>query len=188
MSDGPYKSLPLPHGWKKAARWAERETSSCAHVGSVIESAIAQDWERDGVAQLAKRVCQIFNDTQGSLLTTKVSELEGLLPIASDSAFKQLLLDCALRRAAAGEIGDEAAVNATQDAINVDVARKARAMEEHYARKWGNKRAGDFRVRIEQSAATVAFPKVARTLLGLEKAAPIRMPGKQTGLDEGARL
>jgi hypothetical protein len=188
MSDGPYKSLPLPPGWKKVARWAERQTSSHEDIGSVIGPAIAQDWEREDVAGLARRVCQIFNDAQDSFLTSKSNELERLLPETSDSALKQILVNCAIKRAEAGETGIEAALKATQDAINVHLARNERSIEEHYCRKWGEGRGKDFRARVDASASTVSPSALARTLLGVEAAVPTRMPSKQTGLDQGARL
>lgn len=189
MSDGPFRSLPLRPCWKKVAEFAENPAFSTEEVCSALPPALVQDWKEDQVAEIAARVCSIFDDQQGSLFRQdRVTALEDLLASAAGSGLGQVLIDCAIRRAVGGASGDEGAALAVEDALRVWASRHTRPIEEHYCREWDAPRAREVRARIEEGFSGTAFEALARQLLGKEGGQLARAPLKQSGLDDGVQL
>lgn len=188
MSDGPYRSLPLPPGWKRVAKCAEKQAFSIDEIGDAVAPALTQDWSRNEVMDVVRSIREIFNDRQESLLTSRSARLAELLPLAGGNDMKQILITCAMRRADAGETGSEALAATTSDTLEIWGARHGRPIEEHYCRKWNAGSADQVRTRIEAGIGMVQLPSLARQLLGVDASRAPRSPAKHTGLEEGPRL
>lgn len=175
-------------GWKRVAKCAEKQAYSIDEIGDAVAPALTQDWSRNKVMEVAQSIREIFNDRQESLLASKSARLAELLPFAGGNDMKQILITCAMRRADAGETGNDALAAATSDTLEIWGARHGRPIEEHYCRKWDAGSADQVRTRIETSISMAQLPFLARQLLGLDASRPPRAPTKHTGLEEGPRL
>ena len=187
MSDGPYKSLPLPRGWKKVAKCAETEAYSIDEIRDAVAPAIVNDWKRHQLDAVVQRLVDIFVEAQGTLFDP-AQEIASLSTQVAGSGFRQALIDCALRQAQEGATGSEAVQHAATDALNIWAARHTRPIEEHYCREWDEGRANNVRQRIESGFGLTQYDQIARQLLKFDPPPAVQIPPKKSGLEEGPRL
>ena len=67
MSDGPHRSLNMPHGWKKLAERADNRAFAPEEVRDTLPAALAQDWRAEVPSSLCGLVRDILSDSQRSL-------------------------------------------------------------------------------------------------------------------------
>jgi hypothetical protein len=190
MSDGPHRSLTMRPAWKRVAKFADTRTFAREQVRDAVIAAITVDWRADVADNVAGVICEVLGGHQDSLFRDqKLLQLEALRPMTAGRELSQLLLDCAIHRAASGEtsIGD-AAVEAAADALDIWSARHGRQIEEHYCRETTDWRAEKVRGRIEDGIRSAPHKDLVRQLLKLEVRTLPRTPPKQTGLEDGVPI
>lgn len=185
MSDGPYKSLPLSSKWKKVAKYAESDAYTDTEICEAVTPALSTDWRLGELGDTAKALRSIFDDSQGSLFD-RLDQLESLSQASAGNGLRQILVQCAMQHASAGETGAGAVEAASADAMAIWASRHGRPIEEHYCRKWDAERAANVRGRIEDGIKKVSFTDVARSLLGETR--PIPRASKHGGVDQGPDL
>ena len=188
MSDGPYRSLKMPRGWKKLAERADNKAYAPEEVRDALPEALEHDWRAEVPDSVCRRVRDILGDNQSSLFGDQRAErLEALRRETAGYALGNALLDYAIEAAARGRCGDEALTEAAGKALTDRAARGARQVEEHYCRESTLHRAAHVRERIETGVTQSDIDGITGRLVGTDKSESAR-PAKQTGLDDGVRL
>lgn len=189
MSDGPHRSLNMRRGWKRLAERAANHAFEPAEICNAVIPALAQDWRKEIPADLARGITGVLEGQQTSLFNDqKLSQLEGLRPLAAGHSLGQVFLDCAIELARNGRTGSDASVEAATNALAVRASCGARQVEEHYCRKSTTTRAQNVRGRIEEGIASASLDGLARALLNPDSGCALPTSGKQQGLDDGVRL
>jgi hypothetical protein len=189
MSDGPHKSLNMRRGWKKLAERAANHVFEPAEISNAVIPALVQDWRVETPAKLIRGITNVLEGQQTSLFTDqKLSQLEGLRPLAAGHSLGQVFLDCAIEVARNGGAGSDASVEAATNALAIRASCGARQVEEHYCRKSTTPHAQNVRGRIEEGIASASLDGLARQLLNLSPGSTLPTLAKQQGLDDGVRL
>ena len=76
MSDGPFKSLPMPPHWRAVARRAEGAAFSAVEVSEILGRAIRKDFRRVPVETVREILC---GNGQGVLFpNVQIEQLEAM--------------------------------------------------------------------------------------------------------------
>lgn len=180
MSDGPFKSLPLPAHWRAVARRAEAAAYSGDEVSALYEQAVRKDFRRTPHEQVRAVLC---GDGQGLLFSNdRIERLEALRRGAEGAAASDSLIDCAIEQVYSGAAGESAFDNALKNAQDEHCRAMNRAAGEHYQRKGSPEQVEQLRSRTEAARQLLHANGNA---LGLDKGSVVRASAKKTGIDEG---
>ena len=188
MSDGPHRSLPMCHAWKKVARCADNPAFEAEDIRNAIIPALEQDCRQEvtrGFLDNFRRVC---SDQQPSLFKNDVRPALEALRRDSGSGMERLIVDHAIHAAAKGSAGSVLAEKAVADALKDRGARNGRMVEEHYLRNSGEWRAHRVRGRIQQGISGADMDSVAKRVLNGNEKKTSSKPSKRRGLDDGVKL
>ena len=189
MSDGPHRSLKMPHGWKKLAERADNEAYAPEEVCNALPAALEQDWRVEVPDRLFRQVWEIIGDNQSSLFGDLQTErLEALRREAAGNNLGNVFLDYAILAAERGLSGDETLKEVVGKALLDRAARGARQVEEHYCRKSTELQAAHVRERIEAVVTHSNMAGIVGRLVGKDATKGPRRLAKQTGIDDGVRL
>lgn len=185
MSDGPYRSLPMRPGWKKAAKCAEKAAYEVDEITASIVNASYGDWRADVSDLLIGAVSDVLTGDLFSARDQKVTQLEAMRTIAG-YGLGQILIDCAIQQSTDGASSRAVLEAAVGTALATWWARHSRQIEEHYCRESSARRTRDVRMRMEAAIRGISTDAVVRQILGSTR--PSQPSNKQTGLDDGVRL
>ena len=112
MSDGPYKSLLMPPGWKRLAKLAEREAFSDGQLDAALQTALGDDWRQEISPTLVRQVEEILSTGQPDLFSDRTTLLELLRNEEPGQPLRATFLDYAMLSVNKGLLGDMALVEA----------------------------------------------------------------------------
>ena len=136
MSDGPYKSLPMPLGWRRFAKVAEREAYSEDEMSHTLRDALEADWQNCIPESLMRMVGDVLSGEQTDFLRDQRTELLDLLRKEDPGqSLRITFLDHVVHSVTNGYFGKEALVDAAQCTLVDHAQRGARQVKEHYHRK-----------------------------------------------------
>lgn len=188
MSDGPHRSLPLRPRWKRVAECADKDVFTEDTARQWLDAAIHADFSAEVSDQLMNCLRAIFCESdQASFLPVSCDEIENLL-LTNGTPLANLVVDCAVSVASAGQVGEAALDLAMTDAVQELVERNRRGMEEHYRRESGPGRSGHFKDRINSIQKGHSASGVVSQILSGAKARVTRRPPKQSGIEDGVPL
>lgn len=186
MSDGPHRSLSMPHGWKKVAEYAGNETFALNDVRDALVTAIELDWRKDISPSLIGNIQDVLG---GATLFSDdcVQALEDLRQSVAGCAMGNVLLDHMAYAVSEGKSGDLALQEGVTRTATDWSARCARQIEEHYLRKSSAENTMNVRSRMEEAIQTAPFTTLASRLLNAASMPAPRL-AKHDGLDDGVPL
>jgi hypothetical protein len=188
MSDGPYRSLPMPTAWKRVARCGDNCAFEADQVGAVLIPALADDWKGDVEPELIVFLVSAFSKQEEALFKDDLApELDAFGYLAS-SGLARAVLDEAKYAVAMGKCGLAALGSVVENVLTNRAARGARQIEEHYLRNSTPSRANKLRARIENAISKAPISGLVKHILGQENQAISRRSIKQRGLDDGVKL
>ena len=189
MSDGPYKSLPMPLGWRRFAKVAEREAYSEDEMSHTLRDALEADWQNCIPESLMRMVGDVLSGEQTDFLRDQRTELLDLLRKEDPGqSLRITFLDHVVHSVTNGYFGKEALVDAAQCTLVDHAQRGARQVKEHYHRKATQGHPVAIRRRIQRAAELLATEALARRLCGNSRRQKPRRPAKQSGLEDGVKL
>jgi hypothetical protein len=188
MSDGPYKSLPMPPAWKRVAKRAANPTFAPGEICEALLPALERDWRDEVPPELVQGIDHVLGGPRPLFKDENIQQLESLRPITSAHGFGQDVLDCAIQLAIDGEGGPKTVEAAVANALAVRASRGAHQVEEHYLRSSQAPRAQDVRARIDEGIRSAPLTDLARQLLNRDSRPVPRNATKQQGLDNGVPL
>ncbi len=191
MSDGPHRSLPMSRAWKKFTECVNNEAFRYEEVRDAIVAALEQDWRKQNMGSLVRRVHEALSDGQADLFYEQRAERLDLIRREAASSQLQCVFFHFLDKAMVeGLSGDGAIIKVACQTLSDLESRRTRQVEEHCLRTPGQKLATDVRQRIEGTIKGLDIAAVARHLLGIGKgkAESPRVLAKRKGLDDGVRL
>ena len=189
MSDGPHRSLPMSRAWKKFAERVYNGTFSREEASDALEVSLKQDWRKQNLEGLVRKVSDVLSDGQADLFyESRAERLKLLRREEASSPLQRVFLDSLNQAVAEGYSGDDALRKATCHTLDDLAARHGRQVEEHYLRGSRKRRGVDVRQRIEEANKGLDIAATARHLLDVDKKEPPRPPAKRTGLDDGVPL
>lgn len=189
MSDGPHRSLPLRPRWKRVAECADKDVFSEDAARQWLDAAIHADFSAEVPDQLMKGLRAVFCESdQASFLPVSGDDVEYLRLLTNGTPLANLVVDCAVAVASAGQVGEAALDVAIYDAAQELVERNRRGVEEHYRRESGPRRSGHFKERINSIQSGHSVSGVVSQIMSGAKARVTRRPPKQTGIEDGVPL
>lgn len=189
MSDGPYRSLPMPRRWKTAAKCAYVQAFSTGEIAAALHAAIERDCRAElSPGFLAKVSGLIVGSDDPSLFRDlPVTDLRTMHAQASspmEASFLRNAVDAlndgcapadALRQAAEGTVSDR-------------LLAGFRQVEEHMFREASDQRARAVRSRLESAHGEIDISAVARQVLRSADAPQAPAVTTYSGLDDGVPL
>lgn len=189
MSDGPHRSLPMSRAWKKFTECINNEAFSDEEVRDAIVAALEQDWRKQNMDGLVRKVSEVLSDGQANLFYEQRAErLKLLRREAASFPLQRVFLDCVDKAVAVGHSVDDSLVEEACQTLSDLAMRRTRQVEEHCLRSSRGRPATDVRRRIEGSITGLDFSAPARRLLGIDRDEFPPTLAKKTGLDDGVRL
>jgi hypothetical protein len=189
MSDGPYRTLPMPKPWKTLAKCADLAGFSPENVQEAACPALSADWHAGVPDGLVRQLRTVLDGGVTGLLFPEQREQDlATLRGKAASPLAGLLIDCAVQALADGLDGDAALRAATEAALRERALAGVRQVEEHYRRRVAPDRTDNVRSRLEAAIGTAPIGRLAGELLGEQPRAVSRAPAKHDGLDEGVPL
>jgi hypothetical protein len=189
MSDGPYRTLPMPKPWKTLTKCADLAGFSAENVQEAVCPALVADWQAgvpDGLIRQLRAV--LDGGATGTLFPEQREQDLATLRGKAASPVAGLLIDCAVQALADGLDGGAALRAATEAALRERALAGARQVEEHYRRRVAADRTDNVRCRLEAAISAAPIGRLAGELLGEQPRAVSRTPAKRDGLDEGVPL
>lgn len=189
MSDGPYRSLPMPPRWKSAAKCAYLPSFAIREIADALEHAVERDCRAELSAPFVGRVSALvigpieptlFRDAPEAELNTM--HREGASPM--EAGFISNAVD-ALRD---GYRGAEALQRAAENMVSDRLLAGFRQVEEHMQREVSDSRTRMVRSRLEAAHGQVDLSGIAQRVLRMPDA-PTRVSVlTHGGLDDGVPL
>ncbi len=168
MSDGPYRTLPMPKPWKTLTKCADLAGFSAENVQEAVCPALVADWQAGVPDGLIRQLRAVLDGGATGTLFPEQREQD------------QALAD--------GLDGGAALRAATEAALRERALAGARQVEEHYRRRVAADRTDNVRCRLEAAISAAPIGRLAGELLGEQPRAVSRTPAKRDGLDEGVPL
>ena len=189
MSDGPHRSLPMSRAWKRFTECVNNDAFSDEEARDAIVAALEQDWRKENMEGLVRKVYEVLSDGQANLFYEQRAECLKLLQReAASSPLQHVFLDCVDKAIAAGHSGNDSLIEEACQTLSDLAMRGTRQVEEHCLRSSKGRPATDVRRRIEGAIKGLDFAAPARRLLGIDRNESPPTPAKKTGLDDGVRL
>lgn len=189
MSDGPHRTLQMRHAWKELAKRADKSAYDSQDVIDAMCPALEQDWALEIPKDLIRKLRSLCADQEPSMFADHTdADIEKLKRhVAGRGSLGAVVVDCIVQALADGKTGDEAVREGLHQALHDRFIRNARAMEEHYRREAGTRRAKDLRSQLENGIGRAPIGALAGRLVS-EPAAATAAPPKYQGLDDGVGL
>lgn len=188
MSDGPYRSLPMPPGWRRFAEFAENRNFDPVDVCNAAVGALEEDWRLHVPPSVVEGIRKAFLDPQADLFADQRGRsLEELVPQTAGHGLGRLLLDHAVAKVRTGAVGEDALAEVGESALLTRGSRGIRQVEEHYCREGAGAQAKDVRGRLEDGCRAAPLNSLARELLQIGPRLP-RASLKHDDLDDGVAL
>ena len=189
MSDGPYRTLPMPKPWKTLAKFADLAGFSAENVREAVCPALGADWHAGVPVGLVQQLRAVLDGgTTGMLFPEQREQDLATLRGKAASPMAGLLIDCVGQALADGLNGAAALRAATEAALHERALAGTRQVEEHYHRRVDADRTDNVRCRLEAAVGAAPIERLAGELLGEQPRAVSRAPAKHDGLDEGVSL
>jgi hypothetical protein len=189
MSDGPYKSLKMPSGWRGVAKLAELDASSPDEITQALHKALAEEFSTGIPPQLISDLRKVLGDgSQSSLDFNEPDRFAGIRAGGVSSPRAALLVDNAAKVFNEGTRGPEALREAVRRTLIELAFQGARQAGEHYYREFEAGRASEVLKRIDETVPRVDFAKLTDLVLGTTSTSSRQSLPKRTGLDDGPRL
>jgi hypothetical protein len=189
MSDGPYRSLPMPPRWKLAAKFAYIPTFSNREIADALQSAADRDCRAELSPAFIGKVRDIVVGCgdPGLFAETPLADLSamrGQCASPMEAGFIQNAID-ALQD---GYRSSEALQKAAEGAVADRLLAGYRQVEEHMHRAATDQRARAVRSRLEGAHGDIDVGAIAQRVLRVPDA-PARAPAvTYAGLDDGVPL
>src|SRR5262249_16974239 len=117
MSDGPHKSLPMCPGWKRVAKRGDKCAFATDDIAAALIPALQHDCNAETSPVFLNGLVGMCRDHESSLFPeTLPNQLEGLRALAG-TGIGRVILDEAMRCAAAGETGINVAITGVRNAL-----------------------------------------------------------------------
>ncbi len=189
MSDGPYRSLPMPSRWKTAAKCAYLPSFTTREIADALEHAAERDCRAELSAPFVGRVSalvigpaelSLFRDAPEAELNTMHRE--------SASPMEAGFIRNAIDALQDGYRGAEALQRAAENMVSDRLLAGFRQVEEHMQREASDGSARMVRSRLEGAHGQVDLAGIAQRVLRVPDA-PSRAPVvTHAGLDDGVPL
>ncbi len=189
MSDGPYRSLPMPPKWKKAAKCAYLPSFTSREIADALGRAAERDCRAELSGSFVSRVSALLigPDEPGLFQNPPFAELD-MMHRDCASPMEAGLLRNAVDALQDGYRGIQALREAAERTISDRLLAGFRQVEEHMQREAGDGRARMVRSRLESAHGEVDLLGIAQRLLRVQDA-PARAPiVTYSGLDDGVPL
>lgn len=187
MSDGPHKSLPLDARWKRAAEKVAIRSFTTIELVDEIANALSKDMPRKSIDAL-KAVLQPAGQSR-LFLDDQTAALDAISRARPGCAVTIALVECATEACLRPMTSAQALNFSIAEAAKETFDARARAIEEHYHRKEGQKAATFMRERCVAIRSGCDFGAMAVQLLApsAERLASPRSR-RRTGLSDGPAL
>lgn len=185
MSDGPWKSLPMPQHWKQVAKQAENGAFSPEELCGTLEVALLKH-----AAELPlEEVCALVLSDQGVLFRPDLDrQFEALRRDHPGSKLVQTLFTCLRDQEAVGSSGREMVESAVADTLDEWARDHSRAIQEHYYRRCRSPTVPVDR-RLAVAHRLCDFQGLASKMVEPSgSATSSSLPAKRSGLDDGPSL
>lgn len=163
MSDGPYKSLPMPNTWKKVAELAENEVNEISDVLDALTRALEADWQKEVGRKFMECIKKELNQWMFPELT--INHLEKHRQLAATSPMRNDFLDTSISIIEDGSTGDDALSKAVSGTLKICCHSHSRQIEEHYLHKAGHQGLQVIRGRMSEMAERASFSGMADRIL-----------------------
>lgn len=186
MSDGPYRSLPMPPRWKQAAKRAYLSSFSTPEISEALQQALERDCRAELSIGLVRRVTALIigPDAPGLFYDLPTAELNALHRECS-STMEHGLVSNAIDALQDGLRGQAALQSAAEASVSDRILAGSRQIEEHIHREASDHQARATRSRLQGAYAGVKMSSIARMLLRAPDA-PVRTTTVvYSGLDDG---
>ena len=192
MSDGPYKSLPMPKPWKDVAERAQKESFSHEEREESMCVALRNDFARDAGQEYLNAIGHILGDqAQGNLLADQVAlEIDNITKCQSHSPLRDIINVNIQVALLSSDHGEQALVEGLNLAIQEYGRGRNRQVEEHYKRDAQNygehQKAISVREKLAQTLNSNAVRNLGQDILQSMCGTPLKTKlVKASGLDDG---
>ena len=188
MSDGPHVSLNMPYNWKRYAKLAYNPACSIGEVLQGLEEALNRDFQNEVSGPIFEKISSI-NDNYGTQLfdCVRIDELDKIQNKTRGKALARLVVNCMKEVVMLGQRGNDALVNAIENALQERAVRGARQVIEHYQRLYPERNRGRISNRVNQTVKTLNYRRIAQLFAQGNKLVGNRSI-KKIGLDDGVEL
>ena len=188
MSDGPYKTLKMSTGWRRAARFAAIGASSPDDNAQALTDALDQECRTWIRPELVTALRKLFGDeSQSSLCLNEPDRFAMVRLYANGSSLGVLLAEHAIMVANEGWQGTKALREVIRRTLMERAYSGAKQVEEHHFRKADDGMSSTVRQRIESAADNIDHAKLANQILGIEPKRIRQLKQILTGIDDGPR-
>ncbi|MFO1100774.1 MAG: hypothetical protein U1E81_21595 [Xanthobacteraceae bacterium] len=187
MSDGPHRTLPLRHAWKRLAKRADKRAYDSRDVIDAICPALERDCAVELTNDFMKKLRTVCGSGQlfGEYTDGDIEALKRLA--AGRGSLGGVVADFTAEALATGKTGDQAVRYALDRALHDRMVRNARSIEEHYLRESSARRAADVRSRLENAIPKAGIGMLAAKL-ATAPASSKAAPPKHQGVDDGVTM
>ena len=184
MSDGPHRSLPMRPWWRQVALRADKSAFEVAECAEALTVAL----EREFAEELRPSFLQGLRSAHDEPGLFSPAESIHLQRVAPQTPLECRVLDniAVLSPAELSQV--DGLRKAVTNAMQNEVPRFTKQIEEHYRRASGPGHARRERERLDEATARTDVERLARRLLRPDgvRSAPVLQ--KKSGLDDGVSL
>lgn len=188
MSDGPYRSLPMPRRWKLAAKCAYVQAFSRSEIANALQAAAERDCRSElSAVFLGKVAALVMGPDQPGLFRDRPSGELKAMHADCASPMEASFLRNALDAVGDGHCSTDALQLAAEGAVSDRLLAGYRQVEEHMHREASGERARAVRSRLEGAHGEIDIKAVALRVLQVAHAPP-SAPVAYSELDDGVPL
>jgi hypothetical protein len=188
MSDGPHRSLPMRHGWKRVAEWADLPAFEITEIREALIPALDDDCCQEVSRDFLESLQQSLRERKGDTSNNDVDQNLESLREKAGSGMGGVVLDYAIQIKVTEPKESNVVLKAIENALTDRAARGSRQVEEHYCRKSSKPRAGKVRDRIEKAISGADISSLARKIFNNEPRKAASRRRKRKGLDDGVKF
>ena len=186
MSDGPHKSLRMRRPWRRVAECADNRSSTSDEIRERVVLAVEHDCRAEVRPEFVAQLRGVVEEPSLFKEST-VIRIGELRPVASPG-LERSFLDCLEHLSAADQTGLATLQDALTTALQNNVNRRARQVEEHYLRESTLPRASNLRERLDSVIGISDLADIATRFLSVHSKSAAGDPLKKTGLDDGVKI
>lgn len=184
MSDGPHRSLQMRPWWKEAANRADKSAFSVTECTEALRVALERELSEELRPEFLRRLRKAHEEP-GLFSPSDSLHLEKVEPV---TPLEHFVMDN-ISAPTSTELSEvDGLLNIFATACRNVVPRFNKQIEEHFLRKAGPSRARRERERLDEAAAKMDMPALARKLLQPQRAKSAPILKKKSGLDDGVVL